>query len=221
MGLKKEIKKQKKFRNLYFQIGFSCLVGFSLMFISLIFSYYSESKKNPSISFSEQGDIKVLGEESEINSSGKNFISENYQIKQISLGESLIVSEDVPQENFLKIFDIKGEAYISEQNKKNFKILVTWRTNQPSRFEIEYYPIANKKNKKKVSDSAYNMNHAAVIDQLNSGESYVYKINCSDRWGKQVLSDSHSVLSSSEPVLITDLINKSFKDTFGWAMKKD
>jgi hypothetical protein len=74
--------------------------------------------------------------------------------------------------------------------------------------------------KKSISEDDYSLNHSVIIPGLDQASTYVYEITSSDRFGNEIVSESHAVYTGSRTVSLFDLIANAVGEVFGWAVKK-
>jgi hypothetical protein len=143
--------------------------------------------------------------------------SENFKLKEISLGGTLIASangDNLP----LEISDIQSQAFTSKDGKDT-QILISWKTNKLAVSEISYGKN-NSTDTKTLQEKFYGFNHNAVLVKLDLATTYVYTIKSTDKWGNAVTSDNFGIYTGSKVASVFDLIIKALSDTFSWAIKK-
>ncbi len=147
-----------------------------------------------------------------------NYQSENFRVGDISIGgeAEFLLSEDSPEP--LEVSSIRGEAF-TEKNKQEVKLVVSWRTNKLAKSVISYSKGVGQA-KKSITEEDYSLNHSVIIPGLDQASTYVYDIVSSDRFGNEIVSESHAVYTGSRTVSLFDLIANAVGDVFGWAVKK-
>ncbi len=147
-----------------------------------------------------------------------NYQSENFRVGDISIGgeAEFLLSEDSPEP--LEVNSIRGEAF-TEKNKQEVKLVVSWRTNKLAKSVISYSKGVGQA-KKSISEDDYSLNHSVIIPGLDQASTYVYEITSNDRFGNEIVSESHAVYTGSRTVSLFDLIANAVGEVFGWAVKK-
>lgn len=147
-----------------------------------------------------------------------NYQSENFRVGDIAIGgeAEFLLSEDSPEP--LEVNSIRGEAF-TEKNKQEVKLVVSWRTNKLAKSIISYSKGVGQA-KKSISEDDYSLNHSVIIPGLDQASTYVYEITSSDRFGNEIVSESHAVYTGSRTVSLFDLIANAVGEVFGWAVKK-
>lgn len=147
-----------------------------------------------------------------------NYQSENFRVGDISIGgeAEFLLSEDSPEP--LEVNSIRGEAF-TEKNKQEVKLVVSWRTNKLAKSIISYSKGVGQA-KKSISEDDYSLNHSVIIPGLDQASTYVYEITSNDRFGNEIVSESHAVYTGSRTVSLFDLIANAVGEVFGWAVKK-
>jgi len=147
-----------------------------------------------------------------------NYQSENFRVGDISIGgeAEFLLSEDSPEP--LEVNSIRGEAF-TEKNKQEVKLVVSWRTNKLAKSVISYSKGVGQA-KKSITEEDYSLNHSVIIPGLDQASTYVYEITSNDRFGNEIVSESHAVYTGSRTVSLFDLIANAVGEVFGWAVKK-
>jgi hypothetical protein len=213
--------KQKNFRLNFAKtlVIFLVIAGSAFGVFSYLNHQKSGSVKNenssPAIFNTPDGGL-VKGEENTTNypdtTSPK---SENYKVKQIRFGGSVVTA---PDENIpLRISDVKNETVL-DKKQEEAKLIISWKTNKLAISEIEYAQN-NGENPKKVAESAYGFGHSATIPDIKPATAYIYLIKAKDRWGNETSSGYYAAFANSKTISIFELIGKNFQDIFGWATK--
>lgn len=170
----------------------------------------------------EQSSLEpVVEKEPEETSDRKNeevASSENFQIKDVRFGGAVAVASGNDELTSLEIFEIKGNT-VSSSNKKDNKILITWKTNKMAISTVEYAKN-DSASVMKFNETGYGFNHGIVLSGLEPGTRYVYSIKSTDRWGNEKSSEKYAVYISNPAESIVDIISKELDSIFGWAIKK-
>lgn len=148
-----------------------------------------------------------------------NYQSESFRIGDISIGgeAEFLLSEDNPGP--LEVSSIRGEAF-TEKNKQAVKLVVSWRTSKLAKSTISYSKGVGQA-KKTIEEEDYSLSHSVIIPGLDQASTYVYEITSNDRFGNEIVSESHAVYTGSRSVSLFDLIANAVGDVFGWAVKKN
>jgi len=191
---------------------------FAITFIALfLFAKVSSEQLPEEAAFVSIKDLgKVKGEE-DIKSIPAPYASENYGIKQMVFGGSLVVLTENNDNSELQISDIRSEV-LSTSNQKENKLLVAWKTNKLTLSELEYGK-ASSNDSKIIQETSYGFNHSAVLANLEHGTAYNFVIRVKDRWGNTATSNRFAAYSGSKAVSVFELISNALDDTFGWAVK--
>lgn len=176
---------------------------------------------------SADGLAKVLGEKINKDSGSVLGISEeafatlrsdNFQIKQMNFGGNIILADEnnaIP----LQVVDVRTESMTDNDGKEN-KLLIYWRTNKLSVSELNYFRSGEKEeNGRKIKDNDYAFSHSLMIKNLDKGTAYNFIITAKDRWGNEIKSNRYAAYSGSKPLSIFELIVRTLEDSFSWAMK--
>lgn len=150
--------------------------------------------------------------------SGLAGVSENYRLKDVSVGgfNALLAgdTENLP----LEISDVRSETLMSKDGKE-IKMLVSWKTNKLAKSQVEYSKNGGI-DEKKYNEDGYGFSHALVMNKLDSSTRYLFTVNAADRTGNKDVSEQLAVFTGAKPVSVFELIASQFGDIFGWAMKK-
>lgn len=146
-----------------------------------------------------------------------NYRSENFKAGDIIfLGEAqfLQVDEGIAP---LSLENIRGEAF-TEKNKKEVKLVITWKTNKLSSAEISYAKGIGQ-TPKMVTEDDLAYNHSVILTGLDPASTYLYTVKATDRFGGVVTSEPYAVFTGARSVSLFDLIAGAIGDVFGWAVK--
>jgi len=145
-----------------------------------------------------------------------NYQSENFRVGEVAIGgeAEFLLSEDSPDP--VAISSIRGESF-TEKNKKEVKLVVSWKTNKLAKSEISYSKGVGQPSKE-IGEDDYSLNHSVIISGLDQASTYVYKIKSDDRFGNQAESDPYAVYTGSRTVSLFDLIADAVSEVFGWAV---
>ena len=141
--------------------------------------------------------------------------SEHYQIRQISFGGEVALSIDNNKSN-LEISDVRSELLMTK-DQKDFRFLISWKTNKLAKSEIEYSKAGS--SPRTLKESGYGLSHSVVLSQLELSSAYTYVIKTTDQWGNTITSDKYAMYTSSRAMSVIDLITKQFSEMFGWVNK--
>lgn len=146
-----------------------------------------------------------------------NFQSENFRLGGVAIGgeAEFLLTEDSPEP--FATSSIRGESF-TEKNKKDVKLVVTWKTNKLAQSEITYSKGVGQPSKT-IAEDDFSINHNIIIPGLDQASTYVYKIKSADRFGNQIESEPYAVYTGSRAVSLFDLIAAAVGDVFGWAIK--
>lgn len=208
----------------------SVIAGMIILFIGIpAVEYFGQEKKysdeiltqleNYSVRKSEG---IVMGEEIVNENVGNEndaaLASENFKIKQISIGGDVAAAAGADENASPEILDIRSEAYLAKKQDEA-KLVITWKTNKPAMSEIEYSKN-NGQNPKIMKEGNYGFSHGVLIPGLEPGIPYIYKIKIRDRWGNEAATGYYAVYGGSKSVSVFELISQEFEKIFGWAMKQ-
>lgn len=145
------------------------------------------------------------------------YKSENFKAGEIVfLGEAQFLQGDegiAP----LSLDSIRGEAF-TEKNKKEVKLVITWKTNKLSQAEISYAKGIGQA-PKIASEDDYSYNHSVILTGLDPASTYLYTVKATDRFGNVATSEPYAVFTGARSVSLFDLIAGAIGDVFGWAVK--
>ncbi|NTW27228.1 MAG: hypothetical protein HGA36_02820 [Candidatus Moranbacteria bacterium] len=167
----------------------------------------SESK------FVDMSDPKVLGVET--TKTDALLASEHYKVKQISFGGDVAVAIGNNKNN-LEISDVRSELLMTK-DQKEFRFLISWKTNKLATSEIEYTKAGSQA--RTLKEKGFGLSHSVVLSQLEMSSAYTYTIKTTDQWGNSITSDRYAMYTSSRALSVFDLIAKEFSGMFAWASK--
>lgn len=140
--------------------------------------------------------------------------SENFRATNVNVGGDIIILEN--GENLdLEIYDIKSESFVAGKQEE-VKLVVSWKTNKMALSNLEYSKNSGQ-NPKTVEENSYGFNHSVVLAELEPRTSYVYQIECKDRWANVIDSNFFGIYTASKPISVFDLIANALGEIFGWA----
>lgn len=160
---------------------------------------------------------EVLGEQNEVSPSALR--SERFRLDQVSIAGDITLSEDNSDLGKLEIPFVRGESFL-EKNKKDAKVLITWKTSKAARSKLVYSKNNNADFAKTIEEEGYGTDHSIVISGLEQASTYVYSIAARDHGGQEVSTDSYAVYTGTKTASLFDLISGAIVDVFGWTMKK-
>jgi hypothetical protein len=144
--------------------------------------------------------------------------SENFRLGDVAVGGDIVVTSDGDRYVPLSIVFVRGES-VADANKKDSRILVSWKTSKSATSTIKYGKNTGE-NAKTIEEDGYGMNHSVVLPGLEQATTYLYTITVRDRWGNEITSDPYAVYTGAKNVSLFELIAGALGDTFGWAFKK-
>lgn len=146
--------------------------------------------------------------------------SENFRVGDIVVGGDVNVISGIDNDRYLslQIVSIRGEG-MPDKNKKDARILVTWKTSKSAISTIRFGKNTGG-NTKTIEEDGFGVNHSAVLSGLDQATTYVYIITVKDRWGNELTSDAYAVYTGAKNVSLFELISNALSDTFGWALKR-
>jgi hypothetical protein len=160
----------------------------------------------------------VKGEEaSAIPGTNVAFASENFQISEINVGSDVDILDN-DENTPLQMYNLDSEGFTTK-DKKEFRMLVKWKTNKMTKSEISYSK-QNSQDEKILAEDDYGFDHVAVLSKLDFATAYVYNIRSLDKWGNEIESDAFGFYTGSREVSVFEMIIEALTETFGWAMKK-
>jgi hypothetical protein len=145
------------------------------------------------------------------------FASENFQASEINIGGDVDI-KDNDENTPLKMYELDSEGFTTK-DKKEYRMLVKWKTNKMTKSEIEYAK-QNSQDTTTLTEEDYGFDHVAVISKLDFSNAYIYTIRSRDKWGNEIESDAFGFYTGSKEVSVFELILQALNDTFGWAVKK-
>lgn len=142
--------------------------------------------------------------------------SENFRLGYIAVsGDNQIFLENAENKK-LALLDI-GYKTVVEEGRENTDAIVKWKTNKPSRGEV-LYRKSSETDFRRISEESFNREHTLIAEKLGYGETYVFFISAKDKWGNVTESEKYAFYSGSDSPSLFDLLEKAFKEMFGWAM---
>jgi hypothetical protein len=160
-----------------------------------------------------------LGEETGSETKDKFLTSEDYKIRQLSVGDNMVTDLNSEDEAMpLVIADIKSGIY-GAKDKDETSMVLDWKTNKTSSCDISYYKKGDTASKiSKEGD--FVLSHTMVISNLDADSVYGYKIKCLDRWGNEKTSEEYVFYTGAPNVSFMDILGNAAGKLFGWAIKK-
>jgi hypothetical protein len=156
----------------------------------------------------------VLGD-----SAGKYLASEDYQIKQLSIGDSIIMDLNSESQSLpMAISEIKSGIY-SVKGKDITSMVLGWQTNKAGICDAAYYKKGETASKNS-KESDFILNHTLVLSKLDADSVYAYKIRCLDHWGQEKISDEYVFYTGAANISFMDILGNAAGKLFGWAIKK-
>ncbi len=221
--------KERLWRKNVLRFSYSAIAGMIILFIGIpAVKYFGQEKKYSDEILTQLENYSVQGPEGIVR--GEEIVnenigsendaaleSENFRIKQISIGGDMAVAAGADENASPEIQDVHGETYLTKKQDEA-KLIVTWKTNKLALSEIEYSKN-NGQNPKKMKEGNYGFNHAVLISGLELGTAYVYKIKIRDRWGNEVSTGYYAVYGGSKAVSVFELISQEFEKMFGWVVE--
>lgn len=144
--------------------------------------------------------------------------SENFRVGQIVLGGDVGILSQGDEFTELAISDIRGET-LGSKNQNEGRALLTWKTSKAARSTLSYGKTGGG-NEKIIEEDGFGMSHSAVLSSLDMASTYLYTVKVRDRYGNEVVSDSHAVYTGTRVVSLFELITNALQEVFGWAVKK-
>lgn len=145
------------------------------------------------------------------------YVSENFSISNIRFGSSIVLANENDELSEFELTEVKSNT-VSSENRKDNKILITWRTNKLASSTVEYSKSGGIA-EKTLNEAGFGFNHAIVLSGLDPGTRYLYSIKARDRWGNEVQSDNYAAYISKPIGSILDVISGEFNDIFSWLLK--
>jgi hypothetical protein len=229
----KKVERRKKFLKKTFLIFvFTVLIGGALFVaFSSLFNKKSDTSALPkttvNIPIPENKDhvfandrSGLIDENESINvddSKGLVGKSENYQIKDISIGGGSVVLAAETEILPLRVLDVKSETLFSRDQKET-KLLISWKTNKLASSEVRYAKTGS--DEKVLKENSFGFSHALVLSKLDQSTRYSFLVDVSDREGNSAKSDEFVVYTGTKAVSVFELISGEMDDMFGWALKK-
>lgn len=151
------------------------------------------------------------------NSSGYAGESENYKIREISVGGGLVVLAAETETLPIEVYDVKTETLFSRDQKET-KLLVSWKTNKPARSDVKYAKSGG--DKKTLKENSYGFSHALVLNDLEQSARYSFNVEAVDRGGNKAVSNEFVVFTGTKVESVFEMISSEIDAMFGWALKK-
>ncbi len=164
-------------------------------------------------------DVRGIIEEDIISTdySGLAGRSENFRIKDISIGSGTLILAAETENLPIEIYDTHTDSLMSKDGKE-MKLLISWKSNKLSRANVKYSNGVGG-SEKTIKENGYGFSHALVMNKLELSTRYTFIIEANDREGNVSVSDTLVAFTGSKPVSVFDLISGEFDSIFGWAIK--
>lgn len=170
-----------------------------------------------SVANNEQDSVKPVATVIKTEDKGLAGKSENYQIKNISIGGSSVILASEDENLELKITEVHSETLLSKDGKKT-EMLLSWKTNKLGKSEIKYSKNGAEA-EKSIKEDGYGFSHALILSSLEQSTRYLFTVSAIDRSGNGATSDTLAIFTGTKPVSVFDLISNQMGDIFGWALK--
>lgn len=118
-----------------------------------------------------------------------------------------------------KVDQIKAEVVLTNGKQDTAQAIVSWSTSEPASSKVYYILGARNfdiQEAQMVDDLSYVEKHVAIINKLQTGQVYSYRVASADASGNPTLSNVHTVYVSRKAESVFDLIIKYFSQMFGW-----
>jgi hypothetical protein len=143
--------------------------------------------------------------------------SENYKIKDISIGGGTVVLAAETDILPITVFDVKTETLFSRDQKET-KLLISWKTNKLARSDVKYAKTGS--DQKVLKENSFGFSHALVLGKLDQATRYSFVVEVTDRAGNTAKSDEFVAYTGTKAVSVFELISSELDNMFGWAIKK-
>jgi hypothetical protein len=165
----------------------------------------------------QQDSVKTVAAVVSAEDKGVAGKSENYQIKNISIGGSSVILASEDENLELKITEVHSETLLSKDGKKT-EMLLSWKTNKLGKSEVKYSKNGAD-GERSIKEDGYGFSHALILSSLEQSTRYLFTVNAIDRSGNGATSDTLAIFTGTKPVSVFDLISNQMADIFGWALK--
>lgn len=139
-----------------------------------------------------------------------------------NLAESDRVTFDTPKDSRPpKISDFVVESQSNEQGGDTFKVVVSWKTDEPATSKAEFGVGVGDSNLTQSSTETTTLDiyHVVVVSGLESSQVYQFKAVSKDAAGNLAQSDSQILVTNQPTQTIFALIMQSLEKAFGWMGK--
>lgn len=161
----------------------------------------------------------VLGEETTASEAGVVLTSEDYKIKQVTMGGNMDMDVNAKgNDDPFKISDITNEI-VTSKDKNDTRMVLAWKTNRSAISEVDYSKNGNN-NVQKMKEDEYGYTHTIVMPSLEPASVYTYTIKSQDGQGNEDISDKFVFYTGSPNVSLLDVLENAAQKAFGWAIKK-
>jgi hypothetical protein len=196
-----------------------------LVYRSFTDSEISTEKKTVSVPIPENKDHVFISDNTELanlNEDDGEFSdsegglvgkSENFHIKDISIGGMEVILAAEAEALPLAIKDVRTETLLSKDGKET-RLLISWKTNKLSQSEISYLKTGGEE--RVLKDDNFGFSHALVLNKLDQATRYSFVIGAIDRGGAKAKSDTFVIYTGSRAVSVFELISKEIDKIFGW-----
>lgn len=215
----------------YFLVA-SVLIAIAGAVFLLIYRSFNEpeipfEKRTASVPIPEDTDhvfindpgVPVGSDESETPDLGRGLAgkSENFHVKDISIGGMEVVLAAETETLPLAVKDVRTETLLSKDGKET-RLLISWKTNKLAQSEVAYSKTGG--DEKKLKEDNFGFSHALVLNKLDQSTRYSFMIGAIDRGGVNVKSDTFVVYTGSRAISVFELISKEMDEIFGWIFTK-
>lgn len=218
---RKKEKKDSQGKGKKYSVGKKIGIAFGLfILINLLGFTFLIFGKGPRGDSIDQLRARVLGEETRFAPLERKeglSMSEHYRAPIVIFGGNVSLPDslgEVPP----KVQQVKSEL-LTTKNQEEIKLLVSWKTNKPTKSTVEYGRNAQKA-EKNIQEEKYGYTHSVVLPSLDAATAYTYKIKARDKWGNEGESDKFAFYTGAPAVSLIDLLLGALRDVFSWAIKK-
>jgi len=104
----------------------------------------------------------------------------------------------------------------SDESKRG--VIITWVTDKEATAQVEYGSgvTPGKYDNKSQIDPGYNFSHTTIINDLEPGTTYHFRLVSKDKRGNEGKSQDYTMLTQEKEESIFQLILKTLEETFSW-----
>lgn len=151
-------------------------------------------------------DVKIISTDRENNTAVK-------RINKFTLGE-----DKTPPA--ISMINTNSTLFVREDKAQT---VVSWKTDEPATtqvyYELGFHESGQEWQNKTEAESSYGKKHTKVINNIETGEVYSFRVKSIDSSGNTASSQVHTFLTPEKEDSVFQMIIDIFKDLFGWAFQ--